>query len=180
MFALSPMLALSCGAVLLMLQVAIKRSPNWAYAIALCTFVAAGSLALWAAQGPALQVTPLLLADPYALFFTLLFCFCAAITAVVAHDYLTDRQGQSEEYFLLLILSALGAVTLAHATHLASLLAGHGIARCRPCTPLLPIRDEGTLPLEAAIKYLVLSGAASAIFLFGFALIYAATGSLGL
>ncbi len=178
MFALSPMLALSCGAVLLMLQVAIKRSPGWAYGIALCTFIVAGGLAVWAAEAPALQVTPLLLADPYALFFTLLFCFCAAITSVVAHDYLTDRQGQNEEYFLLLILSTLGAVTLAHATHMASLLLGMellGVA----LYALIAYPDEGTLPLEAAIKYLVLSGAASAIFLFGFALIYAATGTLG-
>ena len=38
--------------------------------------------------------------------------------------------------------------------------------------------DRSALPLEAAIKYLVLSGAASATMLFGFALLYALTGSL--
>jgi NADH-quinone oxidoreductase subunit N len=178
MQALAPMLVLSCGAVVLMLQVAVKRSPGWAYGIALASFVGAGGSVFWAAQVTALQVTPLLLADSYALFFTLLFCFCGAITCVIAQDYLRHREGQNEEYFLLLILSTLGAVTLAHATHLASLLLGMellGVA----LYALIAYPDEGTLPLEAAIKYLVLSGAASAVFLFGFALIYAATGTLG-
>jgi NADH-quinone oxidoreductase subunit N len=178
MQALAPMLVLSLGAVVLMLQVAIKRSPGWAYGIALASFVGAGGSVFWAADMTALQVTPLLLVDQYALLFSLLFCFCGAITSVIAHDYLSHREGQSEEYFLLLILSTLGALTLAHATHLASLLLGMellGVA----LYALRAYPDEGTLPLEAAIKYLVLSGAASAVFMFGFALIYAATGTLG-
>jgi NADH-quinone oxidoreductase subunit N len=44
---------------------------------------------------------------------------------------------------------------------------------------LIAYPDRAVLPLEAAIKYLVLSGAASATMLFGFALLYAATGALG-
>ena len=43
---------------------------------------------------------------------------------------------------------------------------------------LIAYPDKSVLPLEAAAKYLVLSGAASATVLFGFALLYAATGTL--
>ena len=43
---------------------------------------------------------------------------------------------------------------------------------------LIAYPNKSILPLEAATKYLVLSGAASATTLFGFALLYAATGTL--
>jgi NADH-quinone oxidoreductase subunit N len=43
---------------------------------------------------------------------------------------------------------------------------------------LIAYPNKSILPLEAATKYLVLSGAASATSLFGFALLYAATGTL--
>ncbi len=175
--ALSPLLVLSAGAVVLMLQLAVKRSTTRAYYISLLSFIGAGAASIWALPATPLQVTPLLLADTYALFFSLLFCFCGAATAAISRDYLLQKEGQNEEFFLLLILSTLGALTLVYATHLASLLLGLellGVA----LYALIAYPDRGTLPLEAAIKYLVLSGAASAIFLFGFALLYAATGAL--
>jgi NADH-quinone oxidoreductase subunit N len=43
---------------------------------------------------------------------------------------------------------------------------------------MIAFPERGDLPLEGAIKYLVLSACASAMLLYGFALIYAATGSL--
>jgi NADH-quinone oxidoreductase subunit N len=177
LLALAPILALSGGAVLLMLQISVQRHFGWACGITLASFLAAGIGAVLAMNSPDLQLTPLLLADDYALFFSALFCFCGGITTLISRDYLATRRGQNEEFFLLLLLSTLGAVTLAYATHLASLLLGLellGVA----LYALIAYPDRGTLPLEAAIKYLILSGAASAVFLFGFALIYASLGSL--
>jgi NADH-quinone oxidoreductase subunit N len=43
---------------------------------------------------------------------------------------------------------------------------------------MIAFPERGQLPLEAAIKYLVLSACASAMLLYGFALLYAATGDL--
>jgi len=83
----------------------------------------------------------------------------------------------SEEYFLLLILSTLGACVLAYAAHLASLLLGLELMSIA-LYALIAYPDKTKLPLEAAIKYLVLSGAASATMLFGFALLYGITGTL--
>ena len=175
--AIAPLLSLSVGVVVLMLQVAVKRSSRAAFLITVATLAGSALSVFWAGPVTELQVTPLLLADRYALFFSLLFCVCGVVTAVIARDYLRARGEEQEEFFLLLILSTLGAVTLAYATHLASLLLGLellGVA----LYALIAYPDRGNLPLEAAIKYLVLSGAASAVFLFGFALLYAATGAL--
>jgi NADH-quinone oxidoreductase subunit N len=177
LLALAPLLVLSGMIVLLMLQISITRSFGWAYGITALGLFAAGASAIAAMAGDPLQLTPLLLADDYALFFSALFCFCGGITAIISRDYLETREGQNEEFFLLLLLSTLGAVTLAYATHLASLLLGLellGVA----LYALIAYPERGSLPLEAAIKYLILSGAASAVFLFGFALIYASLGTM--
>jgi NADH-quinone oxidoreductase subunit N len=177
LLALAPILVLSGAIVLLMVQISISRNFGWAYGITALSMFAAGLSAIAAVAGDPLQLTPLLLADDYALFFSALFCFCGGITAIISRDYLETREGQNEEFFLLLLLSTLGAVTLAYATHLASLLLGLellGVA----LYALIAYPERGSLPLEAAIKYLILSGAASSIFLFGFALIYASLGTM--
>jgi NADH-quinone oxidoreductase subunit N len=177
LLALAPILVLSGAIVLLMVQISISRNFGWAYGITALSMFAAGLSAIAAVAGDPLQLTPLLLADDYALFFSALFCFCGGITAIISRDYLETREGQNEEFFLLLLLSTLGAVTLAYATHLASLLLGLellGVA----LYALIAYPERGSLPLEASIKYLILSGAASSIFLFGFALIYASLGTM--
>ena len=175
--AMAPLIVLALGSVWLMLQIAVKRTMTSAYLVTLASILLSLASVPWAREAGALDVTPLLRADDYALFFSALFLLCAAVTTVISRDYLELRPGENEEFFLLLMLSTLGAMTLAYATHLVSLLLGLellGVA----LYALIAYPDKGSLPLEAAIKYLVLSGAASAIFLFGFALIYAVGGSL--
>ena len=96
---------------------------------------------------------------------------------MVSRDYLENRQGENEEFYLLLLLATLGAMVLVSATHFASFLLGLELLGVS-LYPLIAYPERGDLPLEAAIKYLILSGAASAILLFGFALIYASLGTL--
>ncbi|PHS71686.1 MAG: NADH-quinone oxidoreductase subunit N [Cycloclasticus sp.] len=174
---LLPLIVLSAGATILMLQIAFRR--GIVLTATLTTFVlllAACSVVPAASSIPRL-VTPLLQADHIALLFCALFCVAAAVTTVLSIDYLGQRGDQPEEYFLLLVLSTLGACVLAYATHFASLLLGMELMSVA-LYALIAYPDKSVLPLEAAVKYLVLSGAASASILFGFALLYAATGTL--
>ena len=175
--AMSPLLVLAGGAVLLMLVISVKRQLDLVWAVSVATLAAATLSCLYAANAVPQALTPLLLADGYALFFSALFCACGLVTAVVAREYLQSRPNQNEEFFLLLVLSTLGAVTLAYANHFAGLLLGMELLGVS-LYALIAYPDRLPLPLEAAIKYLVLSAAASATFLFGFALLYAAIGSL--
>ena len=173
---LAPLL-LSIAALILMMQIAFWRhaSTSW---ILTCASLVIAMLAVFpmSAVTP-MQVTVLLVSDRYSLFFSVLILSASLITALLAKDYLQHRRGENEEFYLLLLLSTLGAIILVSSTHLASFLLGLellGVA----LYALIAYPERGKLPLEAAIKYLVLSGAASAILLFGFALIYAALGSL--
>lgn len=175
--ALLPILVLAGGATLIMLQIAFWRSIRLSSALTTLTFVlAAGSC--WTAAGAGTRlVTPLLQADGLALLFSGLFCVGALVTTLLSVDYMARRGDEPEEFFLLLVLSTMGACVLAYSVHLVSLLLGLELLSVA-LYALIAYPDKSILPLEAAIKYLVLSGAASATMLFGFALLYAMTGTL--
>jgi NADH-quinone oxidoreductase subunit N len=175
--ALMPLLILSGGAAALMLQIAFLRGVSLTATLTTLIFALAALSCIHAAQVTPQQVTPLLLADRYALLFCVLFCVAAAFTALLSQDYIRHHGDEPEEYFLLLVLSTLGACVLAYAVHVASLMLGLELLSVS-LYALIAYPNKSILPLEAAIKYLVLSGAASATALFGFALLYAATGTL--
>ena len=178
---LSP-IVLSIVVIVLMMQIAFWRHATASWVISCVGIVlAAASLisshALFNSEIDQIVVTPLLVSDHYSVFFSALILFATLVTTLLARDYLEHRDGENEEFYLLLLLSALGGLILVSSTHLASFLLGLellGVA----LYALIAYPERGHLPLEAAVKYLVLSGAASAILLFGFALVYAATGAL--
>lgn len=175
--ALLPLIMLSVGATALMLQIAFWRELQLTTWLSIAVLILAALSVVHAAAVAPRMVTPLLFIDPTALLMSALFCLAAAITVILSADYLQQRGDQPEEYFLLLVLSTLGACVLVSAQHMASLLLGLELLSVS-LYALIAYPDRSVLPLEAAIKYLVLSGAASATALFGLALLYAATGEL--
>jgi NADH-quinone oxidoreductase subunit N len=175
--ALLPLLILTGGATLLMLQIAFLRNVSTSAAVATATLLAAALSCIPAAEPAPIAVTPLLQVDPMGLLLSALFCLSGAATVLLSRDYIINHGDEPEEYYLLLVLSTLGACVLALAVHLASLLLGMELLAIA-LYALIAYPNKSILPLEAAIKYLVLSGAASATILFGFALLYAVTGTL--
>ena len=176
LMALMPILMLSLTAVVLMIQASIKRDQGLAWWITAIGFL----LTLWGA-GYAREftqpVTMLLMVDDWGLFFTTLILVASLVTLILSKDSFSPEGERKEEYYLLLVLSVLGAVVLIQSSHMASLLLGMELMGLA-LYGMIAFPEKGELPLEAAIKYLVLSACASAMLLFGFALIYAATGDL--
>jgi NADH-quinone oxidoreductase subunit N len=176
MQALMPILMLSLTAIVLMIQASIKRDERVAWIITVVGIL----LALWGAgyaRDFSQPVTILLQVDNWGLFFTALVLLASLVTVVLSQDIFSSEGESEEEYYLLLVLSALGAVILIQSSHMASLLLGMELMGVS-LYAMIAFPKKGLLPLEAAVKYLVLSGCASAILLFGFALLYAATGEL--
>ena len=176
MMALLPILMLSLTVVVLMIQASIKRDQSIAWMITGIGFL----VSLWAtgyARDFTQTVTVLLTVDDWGLYFTTLVLLASVVTLVLSKDTFSPEGERKEEYYLLLVLSVLGAVVLIQSTHMVSLLLGMelmGVA----LYAMIAFPERGQLPLEAAIKYLVLSACASAMLLYGFALLYAATGDL--
>ena len=177
LFALLPLLLIAATAVVVMLGIAFKRDPALAAGLTLAGLTAA-FLSLWAAASAApRQVTPLLLVDRYALFYTGLIIASAAVVTVFAYQYFESHEGQREELYLLLLLATLGCAVLVASSHFASFLLGLEILSVSLYGMVAYLTDRKRA-LEAGIKYLILASASAAFLLFGMALIYAAAGTM--
>jgi NADH:ubiquinone oxidoreductase subunit 2 (subunit N) len=87
LFALLPLLLIAASAVVVMLGIAFKRDPALAAGLTLAGLTAAFASIWAAASAVPRQVTPLLLVDGYALFYTGLIVASAGVVTVLAYRY---------------------------------------------------------------------------------------------
>jgi len=177
MAALAPFVLLSLAAVVVMMGIAFHRSHGFAFSLTLAG-LAATLWSLWpVARVIPRQVTPLLRMDGFALYFIGLIVAATLAVAILAYGYLKTQPVRPEEFYVLLLVAALGASVLAASSHFVSFFLGLEILSVA-LYGLNAYPHRRALPLEAGIKYLVLAAASAAFLLFGMALVYAATGTL--
>ena len=150
---------------------------------ALTTAGLAASLLVFIFVDPVLplQATELLYFDGYSLFFSGLIIFGALAVSILAYPYFESHNALNEEFYILLLTATLGAVVLACSTHFVSFFIGMEMLGVSLYAMIAyPVHEEKSakFPLEAAIKYLIMSGLASGLILFGIALLYALTGTM--
>ncbi len=120
-----------------------------------------------------------LASDPYGQYFNLIFLGSAAAVTVVSYRYL-QRQGlEHGEYYVLILLATLGMMLLASAQDLIVLFLGLELMSFS-IYALVGFRRADKKSNEAALKYFILGSAASAILLYGAALLYGSTETLQL
>ncbi len=175
--ALLPLLVLAGGIVVLLVVVAWLRSDVVAFVGALVVLGAAIAAMPLALAAGVQDVDGLLDIDGYALFFQGLFAVAAVATAVLSYRYLKPRAAHAQEFYILLLVATLGAAVTASTDHFAGFLLGIEVLSIS-LYAMIAYPQEGRGPLEAAAKYLVLSGAGTSTMLFGMALIYVVTGTL--
>ncbi|MGV6807958.1 MAG: NADH-quinone oxidoreductase subunit N [bacterium] len=175
---LMPLWVISIAVLVIMLQIAFYRRLELTWGLSALALVLTMASLIPASAEAGRQVTPLLMIDHWAICLWTFFLFAALILVVVSGAYWRERAGERDEFYLLLLAATLGSMVVVSATHVASVLLGLELLGVS-LYALIAYPERGDLPLEASIKYLVLSGAASAILLFGFALVYAGTGELG-
>ena len=176
-WALAPYLVLAGGIVVLLVAVATLQSYRVAFWGSVAILAAPLAFIPTALHGGSQNIDGVLEIDGYALFFFALFSLAAIATAVLSGRYLGTRATHREEFYLLLATATLGAAATAGASHFATFLLGLEVLSIS-LYAMIAYPEEGHPPLEAAAKYLILSGAASSTILFGMALIYAASGEL--
>lgn len=175
---LLPLLILSGSGIVVMLAAAFYRSHRLALTLTLVGLAAAfASLALAASYVPR-QVTPMLLIDGYALFYMGLLFAASFVVAMLAYGYLEKGAGHPEELYILLILSTVGGAALVASSHFASFFLGLEILSVSLYAMIAYNRSQHRA-IEAGLKYLILAGVTAAFLLFGMALIYTETGTLG-
>jgi NADH-quinone oxidoreductase subunit N len=111
------------------------------------------------------------------MFYIGLVLLASLATSTFAYPWLAGYPDNREEFYLLVLIAALGGILLACSNHLASMFLGIELISL-PLFGLIGYAYRQKRSLEASIKYMLLSAAASSFLLFGMALIYAQSGDL--
>ena len=185
--AILPELILIGGALALLIsgQLVFAKVPTALYsagsgAVAAAALVA--SLVLWhdvQARGPFTAIADSVAVDGFAVVFLVLVSCILILGSVIANDFLIREGTSGPEYHVLALLAGSGAMLMASANDLILIFVALEIMSI-PLYVLagmdLKRRESG----EAAMKYFVLGAFSSAIFVYGIALVYGATGSVNL
>lgn len=175
--ALLPLLVTALSSLLVLLLAAFHRDHRLIAVVTSLGLTAAFLTLLVAAKVAPRQVTPLLLIDLYTLFYAGLILAASLAVTILSYGYLTKQEGQHEEFYALLLFATLGAMALTAASHFASFFLGLELLSVSLYVLIAYVRTD-IRPLEAGIKYLILSGTSSAFLLFGMALIYFQSGTM--
>ncbi len=119
---------------------------------------------------------PLVRLDPFANWTTLLVALTTLFACMLSNGYLQERGLHHGEYYALLLLSASGMCLLVASVDLLSAFLGIELLSI-PLYVLAGFDRKNLRGNEAGLKYFLLGAFASAILLYGMALIYGATGS---
>lgn len=178
---LAPLACICLGGIAVMLvDVFVEDRAEYAFITAGTLLLAlAMSAALWFLGAPSdvPEIFSRYLAMNYtALFFDVVIISGALLSALLAGAYLQEHELERGEFYVLLLFATFGAMVLARAVDLLSIFLGlETMSLAVYC--LVGYRRTSPRAAEASLKYFLLGSFAAAIFLFGSALLYGATGS---
>ena len=172
---LAPELSLAVTAIVVILLDLVIQRKGWLVVVSLAGIVVSAgfSLAMWGGSSQAI-FNNMLAVDNFALFFKLLFMGIAALVILASVDYVSRIKRFQGEYLALILLSALGMLLMAATAELISLYIALELASISLYALVGFLKDKKST--EAALKYLLLGAMASAVLLFGMALIFGFTG----
>jgi NADH-quinone oxidoreductase subunit N len=179
-----PILVLGVGALLLLTVSAVipKRSRPGFYPL---LTVAIGGLALVASiwqwndigdHGAQITIGTQVYYDRFSAFFMVLFSVATILSAVTADSYLRREGLDGVEAYVLMLMAGTGAMLMAVSAGLIMLFLGLEIMSISLYV-MAAYHRRRSQSGEAGLKYFVLGAFSSAIFLYGVALVYGATGS---
>lgn len=124
LIALLPLLIVGLTVVVVMLSIAWRRN-HFLNATLSVIGLNAALVSLWfVGQAGAMDVTPLMRVDGFAMLYTGLVLLASLATCTFAYPWLEGYNDNKDEFYLLVLIAALGGILLANANHLASLFLG--------------------------------------------------------
>jgi len=176
---LSPLLALLGGATVVLLAGLLRPRAARHHLVpflSVVSFGAAIGCAIWQWDERGSLIEGALALDPLTLLVVLIVGVAGIATTLLAWRDQAAREIAHGEFFALLLTSAAGMVVLGAAQNLVSTFVGLELLSLPLyilCASL--VRRESSL--ESGLKYLIIGSVGSATLLYGFALIYGATGA---
>jgi NADH-quinone oxidoreductase subunit N len=170
-----PELILAASAVVvILLDLFVPRKGALAIVSLIGIAVSAGfTLAMWGGTDQAIFNNRLAV-DSFALFFKLLFLGIAALVILASQDYVSKMARFQGEYYALILLATLGMMLMAATTELISIYIALELASISLYALVGFLKDPKSS--EASLKYLLLGAIASAVMLYGMAMVFGFTG----
>ncbi|NTU59449.1 MAG: NADH-quinone oxidoreductase subunit N [Deltaproteobacteria bacterium] len=174
---IGPHIALTAAALLCLLAEAFGGAGRKGYLawIGLAGIAVAAYLNGCLFGPPRLGFSRMLAGDSFAAFFHGIILVVGALTMLVSDNYLADEGKNHGEYYCLVLLSMVGMLLMAGATHL--LVFFLGLETMSIAIYALAGFTRTAENAESSFKYFLLGGFSSAFLLYGIALVYAAVGS---
>ncbi len=147
----------------------------------------AATIYLWMSGGIHLDIIatdsgnkiPMLAVDQFALFFKAYVAITLAFVSVIATDYVRARTPFKGEFYAMTLMAGLALMLVASSVNLVMIFLAFEFLSITSYLLTGYLRDD-ELSIEAALKYFLYGSVASAVMLFGFSLIFGATGSVDL
>ena len=160
--------------VVILLDLVIQRK-GWLVVVSIAGIVVSAgfALAMWGGSSQAIFNNTLAV-DNFALFFKLLFLGTAALVILSSVDYVSKFARFQGEYYALVLLSTLGMMLMAAATELITIYIALELTSISLYILVGFLKDSKST--EASLKYLLLGAVASAVLLYGMALVFGFTG----
>ena len=179
-----PLLIMLGGALVLMVLSALRlRVVDVRTGTLVTAAVAVASLAAalfqWnhvSSHGPSVTIAGAIAFDGFDVFLQILVSIAVLLSALIGDGYLRREGVDGPEYHVLAMVSASGAMIMGAANDLIVVFLGLEILSIALYV-LAAFNHRRAESGEAALKYFVLGGFSSAVFLFGIALTYGATGT---
>jgi NADH-quinone oxidoreductase subunit N len=186
--ALAPVISLAgAGVLIVLLRAVLRRRPMvdpLTLAVAFLGTLSAGGTLAWQwidtrDHGPTVTLANMVRVDAFAIFLGILVVASLFLCLLLSMSYIKPEGLEGPEYYALLMLSAAAMVVMTSANNLIVVFVALE-ALSIPLYVLVAFDRRRFASQEAGIKYFVLGSFASAVFLYGVALVYGATGSTSL
>jgi NADH-quinone oxidoreductase subunit N len=174
LYALLPLLILSGTVLAILLAIIVKRNFKVTMALSVFGLILTLAVVLGLPHYRPVQASALFKVDQNGLFYLTLLLGSGLFTLAFCYDYFKNAR---EELIVLLMTALFGTVVLALSSHFASFFVGLETLSIS-LFALIGFQVDRPSALEASLKYLILSGVASAFLLLGTAFIYAQCSSL--
>jgi proton-translocating NADH-quinone oxidoreductase chain N len=122
---------------------------------------------------------PMMAVDQFALFFKVYAALTVLFVSLIATDYVRNEMPYQGEFYALTLLAALSLMLVAGSVNLVMIYLSFEFLSIVSYILTGYLRDSEK-SVEGAVKYFIYGATASGVMLYGFSLLYGATGSLDL
>lgn len=161
--ALLPLLIVMFSAITVMLSISYNRNHFFIAVLSILGFIASLFSLYVLTRIVPIDITTLFHINSYSILYIGMIIISSISTCIFAYPWLVKYQFNKEEFYLLIIISTLGATSLIISNHMASFFINIELMSL-PIFGLIAYSHNQKYSLEASFKYIILSGISSSFF----------------